>query len=153
MSTTRHQIEERELPAQLVGGIRTRGRYADCAGVFRQLGRKLGRHIGGKAMMLCYDEEFREDDADFEPCMPLKRAVEVEGVEVRELPAGRCISLVHHGPYETLTRSYSQLLEYAAEKGLQLQVPSREVYLKGPGLIFKGNPKNYLTELQFMIQE
>lgn len=26
--------------------------------------------------------------------------------------------------------------------------PTREVYGKGPGLIFNGNPKNYLTEIQ-----
>jgi len=27
-------------------------------------------------------------------------------------------------------------------------MPTREVYLKGPGMIFKGNPRNYLTEIQ-----
>ena len=30
-------------------------------------------------------------------------------------------------------------------------LPSREIYLKGPGMIFRGNPKNYLTEIQIMI--
>ncbi len=29
-----------------------------------------------------------------------------------------------------------------------ITLPTREVYLKGPGIIFKGNPKNYLTEIQ-----
>jgi len=152
MNQNKHQIEQKQLPAILVGGIRTRGRYADCSKVFRQLGRKLGRHIGGKAMMLCYDQEFKEDDADFEPCMPLKRQVEVEGVEVREIPGGDCISLIHTGPYENLTRTYCQLIEHAAAKGLKLQSPSREVYIKGPGIIFKGNPKNYLTEIQFLLE-
>ena len=28
----------------------------------------------------------------------------------------------------------------------------REVYLKGPGMIFKGNPKNYLTEIQLPVE-
>lgn len=31
--------------------------------------------------------------------------------------------------------------------------PTREVYVKGPGLIFKGNPKNYLTEIQLPFKE
>lgn len=31
-------------------------------------------------------------------------------------------------------------------------MPTREVYLKGPGMIFKGNPKNYLTEIQMLIE-
>jgi hypothetical protein len=30
--------------------------------------------------------------------------------------------------------------------------PTREIYLKGPGMIFKGNPENYLTEIQIMIE-
>jgi hypothetical protein len=30
-------------------------------------------------------------------------------------------------------------------------VPSRELYLKGPGLIFAGNPKKYLTEIQMLM--
>ena len=30
---------------------------------------------------------------------------------------------------------------------------TREVYLKGPGMIFKGNPKNYLTEIQMLVRE
>lgn len=29
-----------------------------------------------------------------------------------------------------------------------IPLPTREIYVKGPGLIFKGNPKNYLTEIQ-----
>jgi len=25
--------------------------------------------------------------------------------------------------------------------------PRREIYIKGPGMIFKGNPQNYITEI------
>lgn len=77
--------------------------------------------------------------------------VEAETTDVRELPGGRCVSLVHHGPYSELSRSYGRVMEYAMGRGLVLSTPSREVYLKGPGMIFKGNPMNYLTELQFLI--
>ena len=152
MTKTTSEIEEKTLTPILVGGIRTKGRYSECGKVFGQLGRKLGRHIGGKAMMLAYDKEYREEDADFEPCMPLKREVAAEGVDVRELPGGSCLSLIHHGSYAELGRSYHRLLDYAKKKGIQLQSPSREVYLKGPGMIFKGNPKKYVTELQFLIE-
>jgi len=153
MSQVGYEIEEKHLPPVLVGGIRMKGRYSDCAKAFGQLGRKLGRHIGGKAMMLCYDDEYREEDADFEPCMPLRKAVEAESVDVRELPGGRCISLIHSGPYDQLSRSYGRMLEYAKGKEFKLSCPSREVYLKGPGMIFKGNPKKYLTEIQFLIDD
>jgi hypothetical protein len=29
-------------------------------------------------------------------------------------------------------------------------LPFRESYIKGPGLIIKGDPKNFLTEIQIM---
>jgi hypothetical protein len=32
-------------------------------------------------------------------------------------------------------------------------VTAREVYVKGPGLIFKGNPKDYLTEIRLPFKE
>jgi len=31
-------------------------------------------------------------------------------------------------------------------------MPTRELYVKGPGMIFKGNPKKYLTEIQILIR-
>ena len=147
------QIIEKSLSPLLVGGTRMKGRYSDCGKAFGQLGRKLGRHIRGKAMMLCYDEEYVEEGADFEPCMPLRRSVSAEGVDVRELPGGRCLTLLHHGPYDGLTRSYSRLFEHAKRAQLTLSCPSREVYIKGPGMIFKGNPEKYITEIQFLVEE
>ena len=72
---------------------------------------------------------------------------------VRTLPRQRCLSLVHQGPYPQLGRSYRKLLVEAKRRGLAIQLPTREVYLKGPGAIFKGNPKRYLTEIQLPIED
>jgi effector-binding domain-containing protein len=94
-----------------------------------------------------------QEIANFEACMPVKGGQSKDGIEIRELPAGRCISLLHKGPYEQLSRSYEKALAYVNQKGYQLSAPCREVYLKGPGMIFRGNPKNYLTEIQLMIDE
>ena len=78
--------------------------------------RKLGRHLAGKPFNLYYEGEYREDDADMEPCFPIRKAVEVEGVSVRELPGGRCVSLLHKGPYDELGRSYEKILAYIREE-------------------------------------
>jgi effector-binding domain-containing protein len=29
--------------------------------------------------------------------------------------------------------------------------PPREIYLKGPGMLFPGNPRKYLTEVQVIV--
>jgi effector-binding domain-containing protein len=99
-------------------------------------------------MCLYFDGEYREDDADFEPCIPIRKEVAVDGVSIRTLPGARCLTLVHRGPYEQLGRSYAKILKQARERKLNIVLPTREVYVKGPGMIFKGNPKNYLTEIQ-----
>ena len=38
--------------------------------------------------------------------------------------------------------------KFDRSKHFHLALSPREVYVKGPGLIFKGNPKNYLMEIQ-----
>lgn len=99
-----------------------------------------------------YDGEYREEDAEFEPCFSLRKSVQVEGLHIRTLDEGMCLSLIHRGPYRELGRSYEKLLQYASEQGCKLLLPSRDVYLKGPGMIFQGNPKKYLTEIQIPIE-
>jgi DNA-binding transcriptional MerR regulator len=145
-------VEEKELEPLRIAGIRMKGRYSDCGAGFARLGKAVGRYICGRALCLYYDGEYRETDADFEPCFPLRKELAVEGVSVRTLPGGRCLSLLHRGPYDQLGRSYAKILKQAAERKLNLVLPTREVYVKGPGMIFQGNPKNYLTEIQLPTQ-
>ena len=152
MSTGSAHVEERLVEPVLVAAIRMQGRYGDCGTGFARLGRSFGRHICGKPIMLHHDREYHEDDANFEVCMPIRRRAAADGIEVRELPGGRCLSLVHKGPYDQLGPAYAKLLTYARERGYQIVMPTREVYLKGPGMIFRGNPKNYLTEIQMLIE-
>ena len=151
MAQTTGDVQEKVLPPYLVGGIRTKGRYSDCGPLFGRLGRSLGRHICGNPLMLHYDCEYREDDADFEACMPIRKAVDVSGISFRELAGGRCVSLVHRGPYDQLGHSYAKVFKYINDRHYKILSPTREIYLKGPGMIFKGNPKNYLTEIQILI--
>ena len=42
---------------------------------------------------------------------------------------------------------------YIENHGLKCAQPPREIYIKGPGMIFKGNPKNYITEIQMVVEE
>jgi effector-binding domain-containing protein len=144
-------VEEKTLDTLLIAGVRMKGRYGDCGKGFARIGRALGRYACGKCFLLHYDHEYKEDDADFEACMPVRKAKAVDGISVRDLPGGRCVALLHRGPYEDLGRSYAKILAYIKGKGYEVVRPTREVYLKGPGMIFKGNPKNYLTEIQMLI--
>jgi effector-binding domain-containing protein len=72
-------------------------------------------------------------------------------LDCRRLKAGRAATLIHKGSYETLGRSYQRLFEHCREQGLEIALPIREYYLKGPGLVFRGNPRNYLTKLMVFV--
>jgi DNA-binding transcriptional MerR regulator/DNA gyrase inhibitor GyrI len=144
-------IEERTVAPLLVAGVRMTGKYSDCGQGFSRLGKAIGRYINGKAMCLYYDGEYREENAEFEPCFPVRQEVAAAGVACRTLPGGRCLTLIHRGPYDQLGRSYAKILKQAGDSKLKIALPTREVYIKGPGMIFKGNPKNYLTEIQLPV--
>ena len=151
MAQSSFQVAEGSVGPMLAAGIRMKGHYADCCIGFGKIGKAFGRFICGKPFLLQYDAEYREGDADFEACMPVRGGKSTAEISVRELPGGRTVSLLHRGPYEELGRSYAKVLEYICEKKYEVMMPTREIYHKGPGMIFRGNPKNYLTEIQILI--
>lgn len=146
------EIEERVIEIVLIAGHRIKGRYDEVGRGFSLVAKKLGRHINGKPMALYYDDEYKENDADFEACFPVRKGVSTPDISIRELTGGKAVCLLHKGPYDTLGDSYKKLYAYLNEKGYEQVIPSREIYLKGPGIIFKGNPKNYLTEIVILVK-
>jgi len=147
------EIENKEVKTILIAGYKMKGKYSDIGKGFSLLSKKFGRYINGKPLGLYYDGEYKEDEASFEACIPIRKGKEEEEFSVRELKGGKCFVLIHKGPYENLTESYIKLYTYVNEKGCKKILPTREVYIKGPGMIFKGNPKNYLTEIQIFIED
>ncbi|MFG0287419.1 MAG: MerR family transcriptional regulator [Rhodopirellula sp. JB044] len=151
MQQATYQVERKSIAPQLVASVRMKGKYSDCGSGFSKIGRKFGRYISGKPMMLHHDNEYRAEDANFDAAMPIKRGESTDEITVQELPGGECLSLMHLGPYEELGRSYEKILKQSKADNIEIDMPTREIYHKGPGMIFKGNPKRYLTEIQFMI--
>lgn len=152
MQNSTFEVEEKTLPPMLIAGVRMRGKYSDCGKGFSSIGKHFGRFLCGKPFNLYYDEEYRPDNADFEACFPISQGKEVEGISVRELAGTRCVTLMHQGPYEELGRSYARILEYTQQHQYKIVPPTREIYIKGPGMILRGNPRKYLTEIQIPIE-
>jgi DNA-binding transcriptional MerR regulator/DNA gyrase inhibitor GyrI len=146
-------VGEKQVEEIQVAGLRWKGRYADVGKAFQQLGKLAGRHIRGNPMNLYYETEYKEDDADIETCYPVGDMKQKGELIIHRLPAGRCVCLVHKGPYDQLSRSYAKVMDHIQKKKYQVLLPIREIYRKGPGMIFRGNPKNYLTEIQIMISQ
>jgi DNA-binding transcriptional MerR regulator/effector-binding domain-containing protein len=152
MAGASYEVVEKMLEPMLVAGVGMKGKYSDCGKGFARIGRSMGSRIRGKPFMLHHEREYHEDDANYEVCMPVCAGKPIEGISVRELEGGRCVSLMHKGPYNELGRSYAKIFEFMHDKGYEWLTPTREIYHKGPGMIFKGNPRNYLTEIQVLIR-
>jgi effector-binding domain-containing protein len=89
--------------------------------------------------------------ADIEVAFPVRALLRAEGVSCRLLPGGRAVTLQHRGPFQEIGRAYRRLFDHLREKDLRPSLPTREVYLKGPGMLFSGNPKHYVTEIQVLV--
>ena len=152
MTQSEFDVQEKTIDGVTVAGVRMHGHYRDCGKVFGKIARHFGRLLAGPPLMLHYDAEYKDGDADFEACMPIRSPKAVDGIAVRDLAATRCVSLMHKGPYDQLGRSYAKVLKHVRDHGYKAVLPTRELYLKGPGIIFKGNPRNYLTEIQIPVQ-
>ncbi len=72
--------------------------------------------------------------------LPVEVAIPISGrvtiadpeMELRTIPAAKVVSLIHKGPYETLSTAYSRLLEYAERNNIEVTAPFREIYLSNP---------------------
>jgi DNA-binding transcriptional MerR regulator len=152
MIRVKDTVEEKALPDMLIAGMRFTGRYGEVGKKLGTLGRLAGRVVAGGPLSLYYDAEFKESDADIEVAFPVRAPVRAEGIDCRILPGGKMVTLIHRGPYEEIGRTYRRIFDYLGERNLRPSIPSREVYLKGPGMLFTGNPKKYLTEVQVRVE-
>jgi effector-binding domain-containing protein len=159
MSITEPVIKD--VPAQRALTRREKGAYVEaiprligelCAVVSPPGGREPAARMAGPVIFICHDEEYRETDADIEMAIPIVGLVSLDGtaVEVRTLPGGRFLSVLHTGPYPGVGKAYERLFAYMGEHGLAPGGPSRELYLNDPAEVPEDE---LLTEVQFPVEE
>ena len=142
-------VQVKEVPAIWIAGLEGKGSWSEIGQLYKSLGRTVGRYIGGSPMSLCMDGEYR-DEANYEAAFPLRKEVQIKSL-CRKLPGIRCVSVIHQGPYSSIGTSYERGFSYISQHSMNWQTPTREIYHKGPGMIFKGNPAKYITEIQIPV--
>jgi len=112
---------------------------------------QAGLKVTGPVMTIYHDNEYKEKDADMECAIPVagKVAVKEEGMEVRTLPGGTCLSLVYKGPHANLHEAWSRVFSFVEEKQYTIAGPGREVYYNDPALVPE---TELLTELQVPVE-
>ena len=129
------------------------GSYDTIGKGFQALYKQFGRIIKDKPYAFYYDMEYKENDAKMEAVVALKEEAEAEGFDCRSLPLHKAVKTIHRGEYGRLGETYIRLFEYCREHNYKPLPPIIDHYLKGPGMIFRRNPKNYITECIFLIED
>lgn len=143
-------VIEKDCKEIMVMSFRLKGRYDEIGNHIGDLYKEAKGNGESPVFNLYYDEGYALE-AEIELCLPLKKPVSSIKYQIRKLPCQKVISVIHHGRYETINTAYKQLIDYAKEHSYELTTPSALIYHKGPGMIFKGNPKNYITEVMIPI--
>lgn len=103
-------------------------------------------------MALYYDLEYVDEFPNFEAAVELSKSTGLDYLEYKSFKDRKAIRLVYKGPYGLQGESYLKLFEYCKSNSYEIELPIIERYIKGPGPIFKGNPKKYLTEIILLIK-
>jgi len=141
-----YKIEVKDFQPVTVESIRYKGKYSDVGKYIGKIYKAAKGNTSGKPFNCYHDTEFKEN-ADIEICVPTIKLISSYNITAKKLPAIKAICTTHLGSYESLNFAYKALIDYATNHNIKCLTPSREVYVKGPGMIFKGNPNKFITEI------
>ncbi len=90
---------------------------------------------------------FTKEEVDIEVGFEVDAPVDLHGIEMSTLSAGREAVLIHHGPYKDIPKTFALLEAWVGENAEQRGAP-REVYLSNPD---KVPMADRVTEIVFPI--
>jgi hypothetical protein len=61
-----------------------------------------------------------------------KRGIDLEGLRLERIKQGKCVQLLHVGPYAEETASIGAMLSFMKANGLEAEGPHHEIYLSDP---------------------
>ncbi|WP_029452272.1 GyrI-like domain-containing protein [Clostridium algidicarnis] len=148
-----YKIEIRDIEPIRVAFLRYKGIATEANKVFPNVFKSIKGKTNGAPFFCYYVMNSETKMGEMDLCVPTAEIPSGNGIEVKEIPRIKAVSVTHIGSYETMFKAYGEIDKYAAEHSLKLQSPFREVFIKGPGMLLKGNPDKYITEILFPIKE
>lgn len=148
-----YKIEIRDVEPIRVAFLQYKGIATEANKVFPGVFQSIKGKTNGAPFFCYYEMNAETKMGVMDLCVPTEESPNKSGIEVKELPRIKAVSVTHIGSYENLHLAYATIDQYAAAHSLKLQPPFREVFVKGPGMFLKGNPSGYITEVLFPIKE
>lgn len=148
-----YQIEIKNIEQIRVAFIKYKGVATEANKVFPSVFKAINGRANGAPFFCYYAMDQKTKIGEMELCVPTAEMPNKNGINVKDMPSIKAVCVTHVGTYETMGNAYEAIDQYAREHNLCLQMPFREVYIKGPGMFLKGNPNKYITEIQFPVKE
>lgn len=104
----------------------------------------MNQFVGIMAVPVSNSTEFIPEDID-NPEPKVKLETWYNDLEYAEI--------LHIGSYEKENPTIEKLKEFIKSKGYKIVGTHEEEYIKGPGMIFKGNPEDYQTIIRYEVQK
>ena len=153
------KVEIRELPKVIVASYRTTipdyNALFTVAPAMGELMKKQGAICSDPpyCFNIYHDGEYREKDIDVEICESVVNWYKNDnGITYKEIAAvSNAAVIAHHGPYETLGKSYSTILSWIENNGYEVTDNPRESYIDG--IWNKDNSEDWLTEIQIPVKK
>ena len=148
-----YEIRLKEVEPMRIAYVKYHGKVQAANKFFPKVFRAIRGKSSGAPFLNYLNLDPKTKIGDMELCVPTLENFSSDSVLIKNLPSTKVLSTIHKGPYENIMAGYEELKEYSLEKNIELQPVFREIFIKGPGLIIKGNPNNYITEIQLLIRE
>jgi effector-binding domain-containing protein len=153
-----YEVVVKKVPAQCIASVRgVIPTYSEQGELWSELESYLAQN-GVRATGPCFtryhDAEYKERDVDAEVCEPIDANLRgTARVKVYDLPVTETMaSVVHHGPFNTLTQAYNVLLQWIQQNGYRICGPDREIYLEVGEPVRQDDP-SYVTEIQMPVEK
>ena len=148
-----YEVEIRDIEPIRIVFMRYKGFVTEANKVFPNVFKSIRGKSNGAPLFCYYSMNPETKYGELDLCVPTAETPIGNGIKVKELPRIKALCITYVGSYETMQGAYAAIDSYAAEHGIQIQPPFREVFIKGPGMFSKGNPDKYITEIVFPIRE
>ncbi len=148
-----YEIEIKDIEPITVASMRYIGPVTNASRQFPNVFKSIRGRSSGTPFFCYHTIDLTTGIGEMDLCVPTAQIPNGNGVTLKELPRVKAVCLTHIGTYDTLPMAYETIHKYIQENELFIQSPWREVFIKGPGLLIKGNPNKYITEILFPLKE
>ncbi|MCL5773028.1 MAG: GyrI-like domain-containing protein [Firmicutes bacterium] len=155
------EVAIKDYPPLKIIGIERTGALSQIEEAFKELTEWASKnkvHILYPSICLFYDNAYpgiNPESAHWEVAFVVNELPRIadQEVSVKELPSELMATIIHHGPYETLSEAYNKILHWIKETGYETTGPFREVYVVCEENQPENNPENYVTEINFPVRK